>query len=59
MKIVIRSVLRHYEIAPATASPEQTARRSITFSPKGGATVILSERTLKPAGEAQTVLTTA
>jgi cytochrome P450 len=44
MKIVIASVLRHYTIAPVTSEPEQTARRSITFSPRRGATVILAER---------------
>jgi cytochrome P450 len=44
MKIVIRAVVRRFELAPASRRPEQTARRSITFSPSGGATVILRER---------------
>jgi hypothetical protein len=29
---------------PVTAEHEHTARRSITFSPRGGATVILTRR---------------
>jgi cytochrome P450 len=44
MKIVVASVLRRYAIAPAADRPEYTARRSITFSPSRGATVVLSER---------------
>jgi cytochrome P450 len=44
MKIVLRAVLTRYELAPATAAPERTGRRSITFSPAGGATVVLRER---------------
>jgi hypothetical protein len=44
MKIVLRAALSRFEVAPATAAPELTGRRSITFSPKGGATVVLSER---------------
>jgi cytochrome P450 len=44
MKIVIRAALRRFELSPASDRPEQTARRSITFSPTGGASVILRER---------------
>jgi cytochrome P450 len=44
MKIVIRAVLERYELEPASGRPEQTARRSITFSPAGGASVILRQR---------------
>ncbi len=44
MKIVIRAVLSRFEIAPAVPAAEKTARRSITFSPRGGATVVLRER---------------
>jgi cytochrome P450 len=44
MKIVIRAVVDRYELAPATERPERTARRSITFSPGGGASVILRRR---------------
>jgi cytochrome P450 len=44
MKIVLRVALRRYEILPAERAPEPTARRSITFSPSGGATVILRDR---------------
>lgn len=44
MKIVISAVVERFELNPAGDRPEQTARRSITFSPSGGATVILRER---------------
>jgi cytochrome P450 len=43
MKIVLRTVVTRYELVPATHRPEVTARRSITFSPAGGATVILQK----------------
>ena len=45
MKIVLRAVLSRFELAPADTAPELVARRSITFSPARGATVILRERT--------------
>jgi hypothetical protein len=44
MKVVIRAVLGRYELLPAGGRPEQTGRRSITFSPSGGATVVLHDR---------------
>jgi cytochrome P450 len=44
MKIVLASVLRRFALTPGTLEPEQTARRSITFSPSAGATVVLRER---------------
>ncbi|HEY2436929.1 MAG TPA: cytochrome P450 [Solirubrobacteraceae bacterium] len=44
MKIVIRAALKRFELAPADDRPEQARRRSITFSPTGGARVILRER---------------
>ena len=44
MKIVVRAVLSRYKIAPVRTQSEQTARRSITFSPRDGATVVLRER---------------
>ncbi len=44
MKVVIRSVLSRWELAPASERTEPTGRRSITFSPAGGATVVLRER---------------
>jgi cytochrome P450 len=42
MKIVLRAVLSRYELAPGQRSFEPTGRRSITFSPKLGASVVLS-----------------
>jgi hypothetical protein len=44
MKIVLREVVKRFELAPGAEKREQAARRSITFSPSGGATVILRER---------------
>jgi cytochrome P450 len=44
MKIVIRAALHRFALAPAGDRPEGTARRSITFSPDRGATVILRDR---------------
>jgi hypothetical protein len=49
MKIVIRAVIARFELAPATDKPETTGRRSITFSPRGGATVVLTERARQAA----------
>jgi cytochrome P450 len=51
MKIVIRAVVERFELAPAADRPEQTARRSITFSPSGGASVVLRERARHPEPE--------
>jgi hypothetical protein len=50
MKVVIRSVLKRCELAPAGERPEQTGRRSITFSPDRGATVVLRDRVASRAG---------
>jgi cytochrome P450 len=44
MKIVLKAALSRFEVAAPSDAPEQTGRRSITFSPRGGATVILRER---------------
>jgi cytochrome P450 len=44
MKIVVRTVLDRFEVAPGRARHEQTARRSITFSPRDGAMVVLRPR---------------
>ena len=49
MKVVIRAVLSRYELASAGERPEQTGRRSITFSPERGATVVLRDRSPAPA----------
>ena len=43
MKIVLTAALRRFELRPA-GPPETTRRRSITFSPAGGATVRLRTR---------------
>jgi len=43
MKIVLAAALRRFELRPAGA-PETTRRRSITFSPSHGATVLLQAR---------------
>ena len=45
MKIVLAAALRRFTLSPASPStPEPTGRRSITFSPRRGATVVLSAR---------------
>jgi cytochrome P450 len=44
MKIVLRAVLTRYELSAGRDRPERTARRSITFSPDRGATVLLRPR---------------
>ncbi len=44
MKIVLRVALGRYELVPAGRRPERAGRRSITFSPAAGATVVLRER---------------
>jgi cytochrome P450 len=44
MKIVLAAVLRRFEFAAGGDAPEVTARRSITFSPSRGATVVLHKR---------------
>jgi cytochrome P450 len=44
MKVVLRAALRRYELRPASARPEMTRRRSITFSPAGGTTMVLHQR---------------
>ncbi len=49
MKIVLRAVVSRFDISAPSPAPEHTGRRSITFSPKGGATVALQARTPAPA----------
>jgi len=44
MKIVLRATFERFALSPASERSERTARRSITFSPSGGATVVLRER---------------
>ncbi len=57
LRIVIRAVVDRYELEPAGARPEQTGRRSITFSPDRGATVILrARRASTPATTGQKTL---
>ncbi|HET8978599.1 MAG TPA: cytochrome P450 [Solirubrobacteraceae bacterium] len=44
MKVVLRAVLTRFRLAPGSGAPEVARRRSITFSPAGGATVVLHPR---------------
>ena len=44
MKAVLRATLARYELAAPSAAPETTRRRSITFSPSGQTTVVLTRR---------------
>jgi hypothetical protein len=55
MKIVLKAVLSRFEVAAANPAPEVTGRRSITFSPKGGATVMLTNRAGAPEVESAPV----
>jgi cytochrome P450 len=48
MKIVLRAVLSRHDVAPAADGAEPTRRRSITFSPGGGAVAVLRARTREP-----------
>jgi cytochrome P450 len=50
MRIAIRAVLGRFELAAAEDGAERTNRRGITFSPSGGARVVLSMRSAAPAG---------
>jgi cytochrome P450 len=59
MKIVIRAATRRFELAPAGQKPEQTGRRSITFSPVGGASVILNERSPQAAANVRELASVA
>jgi cytochrome P450 len=51
MKIVLRAVVSRFDISAPSPAPEHTGRRSITFSPKGGATVVLRHREPAPAAQ--------
>jgi hypothetical protein len=51
MKIVLKAALARFEVIPVSSEPEHTGRRSITFSPRGGATVILRDRERERDGE--------
>ena len=48
MKIVLRAVLSRHDVARAAGAAEPTRRRSITFSPGGGAVAVLRARTRQP-----------
>jgi hypothetical protein len=45
MKIVLRAMLGRFALSAAGPAAETTRRRGITFSPRGGASVVLTERT--------------
>src|SRR5579859_6767745 len=59
MKIVLATVLGRCELAPAKPTAEPTGRRSITFRPKGGATVILRDRAPRRAPPLESALAPA
>jgi len=48
---VLRAVVSRFDISAPSPAPEHTGRRSITFSPKGGATVVLRHREPAPAAQ--------
>lgn len=59
MKIVVRAVVSRHELSPASDQPEKTARRSITFSPSGRATIVLRERRRATPAPEDALLATA
>ncbi len=59
MKIVLGTAVRRFRIAPAGERREQTARRSITFSPDRGATVVLGRAAPSRPGERDAALAAA
>ena len=59
MRIVLEAALRRYELLPVTDAPERTRRRSITFSPQKGASVILASRAARPASATDAPLAAA
>jgi cytochrome P450 len=56
MKIVLRAVIGGCTLAPAGADREPAGRRSITFSPARGATVVLGDRSPRPTPAAVAAL---
>ena len=59
MKVVLRAVVDRFELAPGSERPEHTGRRSITFSPAEGATVMLTERRPAATQHAEPLAATA
>jgi cytochrome P450 len=58
MKVVIRAVLTRCALSPDGDRPETTGRRSITFSPSRGASVVLRDRAARPATTGDPALVT-
>jgi cytochrome P450 family 135 len=48
MRVVLRTILRQVELAPATDEPEEMVRRNVTLSPKQGTPAMLRRR-ISPA----------
>ena len=59
MKLVLREVLTHCELAPASSRPERARRRSITISPALGGRVVLRDRPARIEKPAEPVLSAA
>ncbi|HTZ86033.1 MAG TPA: cytochrome P450 [Solirubrobacteraceae bacterium] len=51
MKLVLRAALQRLDLHPASAEPEVSSRRGITFSPSKGGRVILARHTPAPSRE--------
>jgi cytochrome P450 len=41
MKVVLSTILRRAQLAPATASPEQVTRRAVTLAPSRGGRIVV------------------
>jgi len=44
MRIVLETVLTHFDIRPAGRRPEEIARRNVTFSPRHGTRIVATRR---------------
>jgi cytochrome P450 len=51
MDVVLRTVLRHFEIETTTAPDEKTHSRGVAYTPKAGGRVVMRRRTT-PLGSA-------
>ena len=59
MKIVLRALMRRFDVRPADAEPETQRRRGISISPSRGGRVVLSARAPLVAPTAATAAATA
>jgi cytochrome P450 len=51
MKIVLRAVVRHFDLIPVSARSQKARRRGITISPANGCTLVLRDSERHEAAE--------